>query len=71
MRFYVKNLHWLDAMTPPLEAHLARLVETISNLLGAKREAFERAGADRAAASAIARRLRISFRGASEHSLAE
>ena len=38
MRFYVKNLHWLDAMTPPLESHLTRLVETVSMFLGAEKE---------------------------------
>ncbi len=25
MRYYIKSIHWLDALTPPLERHLSRL----------------------------------------------
>ncbi len=30
MEYYLGKTHWLDAITPPLEAHIYRLVETIN-----------------------------------------
>jgi len=33
MGFYIRSLHWLDALTPPLEAHIERLAETVEMLL--------------------------------------
>ena len=27
MRYYIKSIHWLDAMTPPLEKHLHKLIQ--------------------------------------------
>ena len=33
MEFALSNTHWLDALTPPLERHLAKLGETISLLV--------------------------------------
>ncbi len=44
MEFCLSNTHWLDAMTPPLESHLARLGETVVRLLniGAELSAAER-----------------------------
>ena len=33
MEFYLSLPHWLDALTPPLEQHLAYLAETVSLLL--------------------------------------
>ncbi len=38
MRYYVKSLHWLDAMTPPLERHLEKLAESIQALLSVEAE---------------------------------
>ena len=35
MEFYISSQHWLDALTPPLERHLARLRESVSALLSA------------------------------------
>ena len=35
MEFCLGNTHWLDALTPPLEAHLARLTANVLRLLGA------------------------------------
>lgn len=29
LRYFIGNAHWLDALTPPLEAHLAKLVDTV------------------------------------------
>lgn len=33
LEYYIGGTHWLDALTPPLEAHLERLVETVRILL--------------------------------------
>jgi formylglycine-generating enzyme required for sulfatase activity len=33
MYYYIKSIHWLDAMSPPLERHLSKLVETMQALL--------------------------------------
>lgn len=35
MEYFIASRHWLDALTPPLEAHLAKLAETVKALLGA------------------------------------
>src|SRR5579871_43222 len=34
MEYFLSTPHWLDAMTPPLESHLARLTDTVRTLLG-------------------------------------
>ena len=34
LEFYISNAHWLDALTPPLQAHLRRLAVTARLLLG-------------------------------------
>ncbi len=33
MEYYIASRHWLDALTPPLENHLAHLTETVTLLL--------------------------------------
>lgn len=33
LQYFIGNVHWLDALTPPLEAHLAHLADTIDILL--------------------------------------
>jgi hypothetical protein len=33
MKYYIGPIHWLDAMTPPMEKHMDRLVETVELLL--------------------------------------
>jgi hypothetical protein len=33
LEYFIGTVHWLDALTPPLEAHLRRLVETVKALL--------------------------------------
>jgi hypothetical protein len=39
MEFALSNTHWLDALTPPLEHHLAELCHAISRLLQRHKEA--------------------------------
>ncbi|NJD60373.1 MAG: toll/interleukin-1 receptor domain-containing protein [Anaerolineae bacterium] len=36
MRYYIKSLHWLDAMSPPLEKHLGELTSSVQALLSVK-----------------------------------
>jgi len=38
MRYYVKSLHWLDAMTPPLERHLEKITASVQALLSIETE---------------------------------
>ena len=33
MRFYIKSVHWLDALSPPMEEHLKRLADSVEALL--------------------------------------
>ena len=33
LEYFIGTVHWLDAMTPPLETHLRRLAETVKTLL--------------------------------------
>ena len=33
LSYYMDSVHWLDAITPPLEAHLMRLVESVKAFL--------------------------------------
>ena len=33
MAYFMESVHWLDAMNPPLESHLHRLVESLKSLL--------------------------------------
>ncbi len=33
MGYYIKSIHWLDAMTPPMERHLDKLAESVEALL--------------------------------------
>jgi TIR domain-containing protein len=33
LEYFIGAVHWLDAMTPPLEAHLRRLIEAVTALL--------------------------------------
>jgi hypothetical protein len=36
LNHFIGNSHWLDALTPPLEAHLKDLAETVKTLLDRK-----------------------------------
>jgi hypothetical protein len=33
LEFFISACHWLDAMSPPMEAHLAKLADRVSSLL--------------------------------------
>lgn len=39
MRYYIKSIHWLDAMTPPLEKHLHKLTHSVKALLSTDADA--------------------------------
>ena len=33
LKYYISSMHWLDALTPPLEEHLSKLAQKVSRLL--------------------------------------
>jgi hypothetical protein len=38
MRYYIKSLHWIDAMSPPLEKHLGKLADSVQAILSVGEE---------------------------------
>jgi hypothetical protein len=36
MEYYLSSVHWLDAITPPIEKHLDKLTDTVVRILGGK-----------------------------------
>ena len=36
--YYIKSIHWLDAMTPPMERHLDKLAESVTALLSIEKK---------------------------------
>ncbi len=42
MEYYISSQHWLDALTPPLERHLAYLCESVKALLSTTRQNDDR-----------------------------
>ena len=38
MHYYIKSIHWLDAMNPPLERHLEKLADSVQALLTIKEQ---------------------------------
>lgn len=38
LKFYISNIHWLDAITEPLERHLTTLAEAVSTILGLEKQ---------------------------------
>ncbi|MGE0360778.1 MAG: toll/interleukin-1 receptor domain-containing protein [Vicinamibacterales bacterium] len=40
--FFIGSVHWLDAMTPPLDRHLDQLADSVSRLLAVEAEAAAR-----------------------------
>lgn len=61
LEYFLASQHWLDALTPPREAQLRHLSETISNLLGRPLRDSERR--DQAAGSATKQRSSGSSEG--------
>jgi hypothetical protein len=61
LRYYMGSVHWLDALTPPLEQHLQKLAASVGALVGiaTSRDEVQRPGVEerRAAEEAGARRL--------------
>jgi hypothetical protein len=51
LEYFIGNVHWLDALTPPLDAHLKSLARTIKSLLAAPAPPQSESGA--AAASGL------------------
>jgi len=37
MRYYIKSIHWLDALTPPIEKHLQKLSNSVQALLAVEK----------------------------------
>jgi hypothetical protein len=48
LEYFLGAPHWLDAMTPPLEAHLERLAVAVASFLGVSRQTGAGAGDGRA-----------------------
>jgi len=44
MEYYISTQHWLDALTPPLEAHIGRLAEALKTLFSPPQTATEPPG---------------------------
>jgi hypothetical protein len=44
MEYYLSSVHWLDAITPPIEQHLDKLTDTVVRILGGKVSLGEEAG---------------------------
>ncbi len=38
LSYYMQSIHWLDALTPPIEAHLDKLADTVRALLPARQD---------------------------------
>jgi hypothetical protein len=38
MRYYIKSIHWLDALTPPIEQHLQKISNSVQALLSIEAE---------------------------------
>jgi hypothetical protein len=64
MEYFVSTCHWLDALSPPLEAHLTRLAATIQSLLDQDPAAVTLSGAPVASPVGVgARPTAPGFRG--------
>src|SRR5208283_5420050 len=54
LEYFIGSLHWLDAITPPLEDHLRRLADSVKALLRVDRTAPAVVGATAAATTTAA-----------------
>jgi hypothetical protein len=52
LRYYMGSVHWLDALTPPLEQHLQKLATSVLSLLGAPVRALPQLENEQSAAAA-------------------
>jgi len=53
MRYYIKTIHWLDALTPPLERHLEKLADWVEALLAVEGEELPLAPSEAAVAEEV------------------
>jgi tetratricopeptide (TPR) repeat protein len=67
LEYYVSDVHWLDALTPPLEAHISKLCKIIHKLLTIDKvetddikEAFRAEAIKPAEPGRVARRFKLS-----------
>lgn len=44
MEYYLSSVHWLDAITPPIEQHLDKLTDTVVRILGGDVSPAEKTG---------------------------
>jgi hypothetical protein len=51
--YFIGNVHWLDALKPPLESHLQRLAQNVQTLLSRDSPAIARTGAPPVAAPVV------------------
>jgi hypothetical protein len=52
LKYYLDELHWLDALTPPLANHLETLTTRVANILAGEQNTEARALLDRSIAPA-------------------
>jgi hypothetical protein len=52
MEYYISSVHWLDALTPPLEQHLSRLCDSVQAVLAQHPDKVQEAGRGGSADSA-------------------
>jgi hypothetical protein len=50
LEYFLSAEHWLDAITPPLQAHLEKLVSTVKAILGSANDSMQYPQIDRACA---------------------
>jgi hypothetical protein len=53
LRYYMGSVHWLDALTPPLEQHLQTLTTSVLSLLGVPARALAQLENQQSAAAAV------------------
>ena len=44
MEYYLSSVHWLDAITPPIEQHLDKLTDTVIRIIGREVSPGEKTG---------------------------
>jgi hypothetical protein len=66
LAYFMGGVHWLDALTPPLEAHIQKLAATVQTLLGAERSEphAHGSGAEAQRTATVAANVRVGFKPA-------